>query len=307
MCQTLLDQLDCLALYLRMPTNRFRVLHGSALKELKQIPSKSVNCCITSPPYWNQRDYGVEGQFGLEPSLDEYIDRLAGVLREVNRILMDAGTLWLNLGDTYSSKNYRLQHGGALKQKDLAGVPWRVALALQADGWFLRSDIVWHKPNPVPESARDRPTRSHEYIFLMSKSVRYFYDSDSLREPYVSCKTRFKSQIWRRDRLRSAPRKRPVRHRGGLRNILGRNKRTVWTVASTGYRGCHNATFPEKLIEPCILAGCPKGGTVLDPFAGTGTTLVVALKHGRNALGIDLNPKYCSIARERCMAASRLH
>jgi DNA modification methylase len=290
-----------------------RVIVGDALTELRKLPSGSVHCCVTSPPYWQLRDYGVDGQLGLERTVGEYLAAMVRVFREVRRVLRDDGTLWLNLGDTYvsswpcsqvkkvrlgSMKRKRTRLIDGLKEKDMAGVPWRVALALQTDGWYLRSDIIWHKPNALPESVKDRPTRAHEYVFLLSKSRRYYYDVDAIREP---C-----GQEGRRKRLPpwSAPRygargNSPLDQRTGpAMHPKGRNKRTVWTIPVRGYRGAHTATFPEKLVEPCILASCPIEGTVLDPFAGVGTTLVVASHLNRNSLGIELNPDYSHSARE---------
>jgi len=262
----------------------------------------------------------MEGQIGLEPTPEEYVAKLVEVFREVRRVLRDDGTLWLNLGDTYAPNwNSLRPTGGAgfkrnqrqrrkhpppgLKPKDLVGIPWRVAFALQADGWWLRSDIIWFKPNALPESIRDRPTKSHEYIFLLAKSERYYYDQDVIREPFATPP--------------HAPRNKPrpgvlSRYGGGpgtpdpsgdpdrvWGNPKGRNKRTVWTVPTRPFKGAHFAVFPPDLIRPCILAGCPPGGIVLDPFFGAGTVGVVALEEGRHFIGIELNPEYCEMARER--------
>ncbi len=278
------------------------------MQELGRLPDESVNCCVTSPPYWQQRDYGVEGQIGLEDDPEDYIRRLVAVFAQVKRVLRSDGTLWLNLGDSYvsawaSSRISKIGQGaphhnqrrnrlaGYLKEKDMVGIPWRVALALQKDGWYLRTDIVWHKPNGLPERVQDRPTRAHEYLFLLSKSRKYYYDADAIREPHATPAAR------RRRTPNQAIRPHPS---GGKQTLnasqmfhpLGRNLRTVWTIpVSRGGRE-HPATFPEKLVEPCIAAGCPVGGMVLDPFAGSGTTLRVADRLGRCGIGIELNGDY---------------
>jgi DNA modification methylase len=279
-----------------------------------------VQTCVTSPPYYGLRDYGCEGQIGLEPTLVQYVAELVGVFRLVRSVLADDGTLSLNLGDSYSVQHIgRRDHGtrspssrlgpdrdglpnstevqagpnrsvAGLKPKDLLGVPWRVAFALQDDGWYLRSDVIWHKPNPMPESVIDRPTKSHEYLFLLAKSSRYYYDAAAIRrEPDNG-----------QDHPRSALH--PPEPTGGLmsphrgirnpegRNGRGRNKRSVWTVTTTPFRGGHFATFPRALIEPCILAGSRAGDIVLDPFMGSGTTAQVATDLGRNSIGCELNP-----------------
>jgi DNA modification methylase len=297
------------------------ILLGTCLAVLPTLPERSVNACVTSPPYWGLRDYGAAGQLGLEPTLDGYVENLVGVFRLVRRVLRDDGVLWLNLGDSYNAYNggagpsssefegrrdaarpkLRRGHGllcKALKPKDLVGVPWRVAFALQADGWFLRSDVVWAKPNPMPESVRDRPTRSHEYLFLMAKSERYYYDGKAVAEPAVT--THPSGNGYRRpERLTHRDRSGP---RGGTRPwqpTPTRNRRTVWTVPTRPFKGAHFATFPEAVAEPCVLAGCPPGGTVLDPFFGAGTTGLVAGRHGRNCVGIEINPAYAEIALAR--------
>ena len=289
------------------------LIHADA----RQIPlhDKSVQCVVTSPPYWGLRDYGMgKEQLGLEPTPDLYVQHLVEIFREVRRVLKDDGTVWLNLGDSYAaggrgeggSPKQATNRGSLLgphtappgfKPKDLVGIPWRVAFALQADGWYLRSDIIWSKPNPMPESVRDRPTQSHEYVFLLSKSKRYHYESKEIAEPlqtpphtpgnkkmdsggYSSgANISVKDRVW------------------GANGT--RNRRSVWTIPTQPYRGAHFATFPEKLVEPCILAGCPKGGIVLDPFCGSGTTVKVARQHGRIGLGLDLKPEYLRLARER--------
>lgn len=375
---------------------------GDSRAVLPTLPGASVHCCITSPPYWGLRDYGVDGQVGRETSPDAYIATLVDIFRQVRRVLRDDGTLWLNLGDCYAStwpcqRRHQLgagslpdgrrgarppRHGGGLKEKDLVGMPWRVAFALQADGWYLRTDIVWEKPNCLPESVKDRPTRSHEFLFLLTKQRRYFYDADAIMEALKpESLRRYQSglhsayghaeeyggthshQMAQSDCL------------GAYMNAAGRNRRTVWRIPTKPFRGAHFAVFPPKLVEPCLLAGtsahgvCPACGapwarrierqgmtahdgetasayttgsranrmavlrqaaraqgeeyvtrrvtvgwqptcacgraetcpaTVLDPFAGAGTTGLVATAHGRQFIGIELNPEYCAMARARC-------
>jgi DNA modification methylase len=284
------------------------------LEELSKLPSKSVQCCVTSPPYWGLRDYGVAGQLGLEETPELFVAKMSEIFAEVKRVLRDDGTLWLNLGDSYAGHNAPGFREGnevknkngvgyveGLKPKDLVGIPWRVAFALQADGWYLRSDIIWHKPNPMPESVTDRPTKSHEYIFLLSKSERYYYDVDAIREPaqdrpqpLPESKTiRPNDTGWHDNRYAPGP-------TGFGHGPNGRNKRTVWTITPQPYRGAHFATFPEKLVEPCILAGSKADDLVLDPFLGSGTTAKVALRLGRLAIGIELNPEYVELAKARC-------
>jgi len=270
------------------------------LKILPSLPDQEFNCCVTSPPYWGLRDYGNNDQLGLESTPNEYVENMVAVFREVRRVLRDDGTVWLNLGDSYASnaattkdpiklpgafeshrgsdtptintnqQGRNTYRGSGIKGKDLCGIPWRVAFALQADGWYLRQDIIWHKPNPMPESVRDRCTKSHEYIFLLSKSPKYYYDYEATKEPSNACVDTGK-----------------------------RNKRSVWSVTTKPFRGAHFATFPPDLIKPCILAGCPEGGMVLDPFMGSGTTLMVSEENGRNSVGIELNDEYRKIADER--------
>jgi DNA modification methylase len=267
----------------------YKIIQGDCREALKQIDADSVHTCVTSPPYFGLRDYGGgEGEIGSEQEVNEYVNALVDVFREVRRCLRPDGTLWLNLGDSYMAQknvapppqsiggqrdmptfipgNRREQKG--LKHKDLIGIPWRVAFALQADGWWLRQDIIWHKPNPMPESVEDRCTKAHEYIFLLSKKSHYYYNHEAIKEE----------------------------------SVLGeekKNKRSVWKVNTKGYKGAHFAVYPKKLIEPCILAGCPEGGTVLDPFTGSGTTAVVALENNRNFVGTELNPEYIRLAENR--------
>lgn len=243
--------------------------------------------CVTSPPYWGLRDYGVDGQLGLEPTIGEYVANMVEVFRLVRELLADDGTLWLNLGDSYAAKS-------------LCGIPWRVAFALQADGWYLRSDIIWHKPNPMPESITDRPTKSHEYMFLLSKSERYYYDIDAIKEP-----TRYPGRIM--DRTKPTQKGNQAdpnwfRTRPRWRVTVDpdmRNRRTVWTVPSEPYTDAHFAIFPQALIEPCILAGSRAGDIVLDPFMGSGTTAKVAQRLGRQYLGCEVNPDYAPLQSER--------
>ena len=298
----------------------WEIKQGDALSVLKTMPSQSINTCVTSPPYWGLRDYGVDGQLGLESTPEEYVAKMVEVFREVNRVLRDDGTLWLNLGDSYVashvvgtkdddtgwkhgaiSKGYQARAGGVgngRNPKDLVGIPRMVAFALRADGWYLRQDIIWHKPNPMPESVKDRCTKAHEYIFLLSKSRKYYYDHEAISEPYTSKaeKPRNKAKERYNDSYKGG------RWSEGVRDYYAagkRNKRSVWTVTTKPFKGAHFAVFPPDLIEPCILAGCPEGGIVLDPFMGSGTTAVVALKHNRNYIGIELNPEYIKIAEKR--------
>jgi DNA modification methylase len=304
-------------------TNTWRVITGDVRQSLRSLPEASVQTCVTSPPYWGLRDYGMPGQLGLEPTPDAYVAAMVDVFDEVWRVLKEDGTLWLNLGDSYASdtkgsggpcvlagagnamtearytKPRKVDHG--LKQKDLVGIPWRVAFALQADGWYLRSDIIWSKPNPMPESVTDRPTKAHEYLFLMSKSERYFYDAAAITEASTigaGAVRRVGADVTGR-----TDRKDEGRH---TVNDGTRNKRTVWAVATQPYPEAHFATFPEALIEPCILAGSRIGDTVLDPFNGSGTTGAVSIRHQRNYIGVELNPAYVELARTRIGAVSPL-
>jgi DNA modification methylase len=387
----------------------WQILQGDCRETLVELDAESVQCCITSPPYFGLRDYGHDGQLGLEPTPQEYVAALVETFREVRRVLRDDGTFWLNLGDSYAgswgaqgkretpgemSRNQIRNHpkraantgtiasGSGLKPKDLIGIPWRVAFALQDDGWYLRSDIIWAKPNPMPESVTDRPTRAHEYLFLFTKSPRYFYDADAIREPaefagpngaqaspYGQGFTRRSDKQaatgeqrikggdrhsgfnarWKNSARAQTRRAVELAEQAGLtqehldairavgitdgkagvtqsgagrndpavqaladeaREALGgyyrefvtplqRNRRSVWTVPTRPYTEAHFATFPPGLIEPCVLAGCPEDGTVIDPFAGAGTTGLVALRHGRSFVGIELNPEYVEMARRR--------
>lgn len=332
-----------------------RILQGDWVDQLHVLDSGSVQTCVTSPPYWGLRDYGVAGQLGLEKTPEEYVAKLVAGFREVRRVLRDDGTLWLNLGDSYAARLRQSgpEHAGeltrssagvivngsrplppTLKEKDLVGIPWRVAFALQADGWYLRSDIIWHKPNPMPESVTDRPTRSHEYIFLLSKSANYYYDYEAIKDPpsaaliqqieegyngksmkdYLGASVQdasaTKSRIINGYRSRIDKQRGHGRRHNGFNDkwdcltpteqaMCGRNKRDVWSVAPANFPEAHFATFPPDLIKPCIMAGCPVDGTVLDPFFGSGTTGQVALELGRKCIGIELNPKYIALAEAR--------
>jgi DNA modification methylase len=317
-----------------MKTPTVQILQGDCLDRLCTLPDQSVNCCVTSPPYYGLRDYGVAGQIGLEASPTKYVAKLVAVFNGVRRVLRDDGVLWLNLGDSHAADRggtcmpaetlaggvggkadyddplrgrvrhtQRQAHRDApsigLKHKDLMGIPWRVAFALQANGWYLRSDIIWHKPNPMPESVTDRPTKAHEYIFLLAKSERYYYDHEAVKEqaetkpmPRNKNSEHYNASLGNgSDRFSAGER---VYGEDGMRN-----KRSVWTVATNPYKEAHFATFPPDLIKPCILAGCPAGGTVLDPFGGSGTTGQVALELGRNAILIELNPEYAKLIEQR--------
>lgn len=287
-----------------------QIITGDALTELKKLPNSSINCCVTSPPYYQLRDYEAEGQIGFEETYQEYIDTLVAVFCEVRRVLKDDGTLWLNIGDRYSaSRQMIFDTGVECKRKDLIGIPWLLAFALRRNGWYLRQDIIWNKPNCMPESVKDRCTRSHEYIFLLSKSEKYYFDSTAIAEPAVTSDRSFP----RGSKGTMAPNSgRRKQGRAGIRTYTGfnemdfskpspqmRNKRDVWNVSTSGSKCEHFAVFPEKLIEPCILAGCPKGGIVLDPFLGSGTTAIVAEKLGRECIGIELNAENVKIAIQR--------
>jgi DNA modification methylase len=328
---------------------------GDSLSILEALPSQSVNTCITSPPYFGLRDYGMDGQMGLEGTPEAYTAAMVAVFEEVRRVLRDDGTLWLNLGDSYCAtstglsdqlsstlgggKSTQIEAGkrpdkskiAGLKQKDLCGIPWRVALALQSAGWYLRQDIIWHKPNPMPESVKDRCTKAHEYIFLLSKSARYYFDHEAIKEPLASSSVARLSQptldqqkgsdrvpgktngsMKAVGKLKSGNKERKQRPGADALSIGAqagsipwedsdgkRNKRSVWAVTTKPYKGAHFATFPPDLITPCVLAGAPDGGTVLDPFSGSGTTGQVALAHGRKYIGLELNPEYQKLAIKR--------
>ena len=329
-----------------------RIIPGDCIEAMRTLPDASVHCCVTSPPYWGLRDYGHDGQIGLEATPEAYVARMVEVFREVRRVLRDDGTCWLNLGDSYAAQRsgtampaetlagglegqvvdgrgsrgrgdvepdavagrarratgtgpkHRDAAAIGLKHKDLCGIPWRVAFALQADGWWLRQDIIWHKPNPMPESVTDRCTKAHEYVFLLSKSARYYFDSEAIKEPVQSSKGNGKSfrgggSYTGGNSFANSAAKDRATH-GNAPNETGlRNRRSVWTVSTAPFKGAHFATFPPDLIEPCVLAGSPVGGVVLDPFGGSGTTAGVAIKHGRRAVLCELNPEYAAMIPAR--------
>ena len=301
-----------------MTTAISRLLLGDALEQLRTLPSESVHTCVTSPPYYNLRDYGIAGQIGNETSVEEYLQKLVRVFRVVRRVLREDGPRWVNMGDSYATRsgkqpptNTRNSYGHTEKRtpqgykyKDLIGVPWQLAFALREDGWYLRQDIVWYKTNAMPESVKDRCTKSHEYIFLLSKSERYYFNAAAIREPVTSIKGNARTfrgggtYVGGQSYSNSACVER--KSHGNCENQAGyRNKRDVWPVSTTGFRGAHFAVFPEKLIEPCVVAGCPESGIVLDPFMGSGTTGVVAKRLGREFIGIDLNSEYVEISANR--------
>lgn len=327
-----------------------KIYNMDCLEGLKMLPDGCIDCCVTSPPYFGLRDYGNEGQIGLEPTPDAYIDKMVAVFREFKRLLKAEGTLWVNIGDSYngsgekkqqvnspkqaSNKGAESQKGTkvkGLKPKDLIGIPWMLAFALRADGWYLRQDIIWHKPNPMPESVTDRCTKAHEYIFLLSKSQKYYYDHEAIK---VEGKDP-EDDIRRKEQQKSENKSSPTAMRNGIRkpvyvggikhknleekgqpahsfhktrnsngteyvNPDGKaNKRSVWTVVTKPFSEAHFATFPQELIVDCIKAGCPENGVVLDPFMGAGTTALVASKLNRNYIGFELNPDYIKIAEKR--------
>lgn len=336
-----------------------RILTGDCRDVLRTLPDESVHAVVTSPPYWGLRDYGVEGQIGLETTFIAFIEEMVSVFREVRRVLRSDGTCWLNLGDSYCTtprgnregdlstssltnpqrqerlwgkhkyrdqdREPRVARNSGLKHKDLVGIPWRVAFALQADGWYLRRDIIWHKLNPMPESVRDRPSTAHEYLFLLTRAPSYFYDADAILEP-VSANTharlsqdvayqvgseRANGGAKTNGNMKAVGRGPKTTEAGsGIKNndsfaaacclpVTHRNKRSVWSTATEAFSEAHFATFPPALVEPCIKAGCPEGGTVLDPFGGAGTTGLVADRLGRNAILIELNPEYAAMAERR--------
>ncbi|MCK2118534.1 DNA-methyltransferase [Pseudomonas juntendi] len=301
-------------------TQQHRILVGDCIEMMRTLPDQSVHTCITSPPYFGLRDYGVDGQIGLEASPREFIERLVAVFREVRRVLRDDGTLWVNMGDSYSNggrtwrapdkksegRAMETRPDDGLKPKDLLGMPWRLAFALQDDGWYLRQDIVWAKPNPMPESVRDRCTKAHEYLFLLSKSPRYYFDQDAIREPARAQaapeSASRRNSFARETKYTDGEHGQTAQHRTGRNDVdydETRNKRSVWTVSTASFKGAHFATFPPDLIRPCVLAGSPRGGMVLDPFGGAGTTALVAMQEGRQSVICELNPEYAALARQR--------
>lgn len=347
-----------------------KIYNENCLDTMSRMPDNSIDCCVTSPPYYGLRDYGHKDQIGLEETPELYVQKLVEVFRDVKRVLKKDGTLWLNLGDSYAASGGKQveqtvrgqnnyvnagQSGGnrsvknnppGIKQKDLLGIPWMVAFALRADGWYLRQDIIWSKPNPMPESVTDRCTKSHEYIFLLSKSARYYYDQNAIKQPVADASIlRLSQQIDKQKGSERVPGKtngtmktvgpgrkpRPDDNRGGNQgtgrgipamaidgngvtghsgyfdscgNLIGEgmaNKRSVWEVPTMPFKEAHFATFPEDLIIPCIKAGCPQKGIVLDPFMGAGTTALVSLKLDRKYIGCELNAEYCKIAEKRML------
>lgn len=307
------------------------LLVGDVKAKLKELPDESVNCVVTSPPYWGLRDYGNDGQIGLEKTPQEYISSMTEVFREVRRVLRSDGTLWLNIGDSYKpagkgstkagfneryfGKKFESDKQSAeenhldrsafkadVKEKELVGIPWRLAFALSDDGWYLRQDIIWAKPNVMPESVRDRCTKSHEYLFLMTKSPKYYYDHIAIKEPVSEVSLKRAKSGWKTNRpsAKTGPDGIDVEVMGDrFVNPQGRNKRDVWFIPTASFKGAHFAVMPERLVEPCVLAGCPEGGVVLDPFFGSGTVGVVAKRNNRSWIGIELNPDYAKIAESR--------
>ena len=306
-----------------------RILVGDCLRTLQTLPDASVNCCVTSPPYWGLRDYGHDGQIGQEPTPAAFVASLVAVFAEVRRVLRDDGTLWLNLGDSYAANRggtpmpaetlaggvsgrgaidakrgresgytpHRDPAAHGLKHKDLIGIPWRVAFALQDAGWYLRQDIIWHKPNPMPESVTDRCTKAHEYLFLLAKSERYHYNAAAIAEDAARG-----AAVSRFDTGKTATHQQGRAQAGERGDSATRNRRSVWTIQTQPFAGAHFAVMPEALVERCILAGCPDGGTVLDPFCGSGTVPSVAARLGRRYIGCELNPDYAAMAERRIAA-----
>lgn len=308
-----------------------KIYQGDAVQILSTFPGNSIDCCVTSPPYYGLRDYNASGQIGLEDTPEEYVARLMAVFDEVYRVLKPEGTFWLNIGDSYAgsgrgkgdvnrkglqqklsligemfNKPYKLR---GYKNKDLIGVPWMLAFTLRERGWYLRQEIIWHKPNPMPESVRDRCTKSHESLFLFAKSSKYYFDHAAMQEPAkYDGRTQKQRKASKKYLLPDTGAPLQTISRGGERwkvvnGVHVRNRRDVWTVPTRAFKGAHFATFPPDLIKPCVLAGCPTDGTVLDPFFGAGTTGLVAEEMGRKYVGIDINPTYCKIAEDRLKAS----
>jgi len=305
------------------------IINRDCLLALRDLPDESVNCCVTSPPYYALRDYGMDAQIGREDSPEEYIRRLVLVFREVRRVLTNDGTLWLNIADTYCGtgnkggyldpKNPKGRSGQSVslarrasecKQKDMIGIPWLLAFALRADGWYLRSDIIWCKANPMPESCKDRPSRCYEHVFLLTKSKKYYYDALSIAEPIAegtaarykggrSASSKYAEEIPGQGKVQKLNAARAVGTITDADISPVRNARDVWHINTVPYKGGHFAAYPPKLAEKCILAGCPRGGIVLDPFFGSGTTGLAAVKNDRRYIGIELNSGYCELAKER--------
>lgn len=305
------------------------IINRDCLLALRELPDESVNCCVTSPPYYALRDYGMDAQIGREDSPEEYIRRLVLVFREVRRVLTNDGTLWLNIADTYCGtgnkggcldpKNPKGRNGQSVslarrasecKQKDMIGIPWLLAFALRADGWYLRSDIIWCKANPMPESCKDRPSRCYEHVFLLTKSKRYYYDALAIAEPIAegtaarykggrSASSKYAEEIPGQGKVQKLNAARAAGTITDAEISPVRNARDVWHINTVPYKGGHFAAYPPKLAERCILAGCPRGGIVLDPFFGSGTTGLAAVKNDRRYIGIELNAEYCELAKER--------
>ena len=305
------------------------IINRDCLLALRDLPDESVNCCVTSPPYYALRDYGMDAQIGREDSPEEYIRRLVLVFREVRRVLTADGTLWLNIADTYCGtgnkggyldpKNPKGRNGQSVslarrasecKQKDMIGIPWLLAFALRADGWYLRSDIIWCKANPMPESCKDRPSRCYEHVFLLTKSKKYYYDALAIAEPIAegtaarykggrSASSKYAEEIPGQGKVQKLNAARAAGTITDADISPVRNARDVWHINTVPYKGGHFAAYPPKLAERCILAGCPRGGIVLDPFFGSGTTGLAAVKNDRRYIGIELNAEYCELAKER--------
>lgn len=305
------------------------IINRDCLLALRDLPDESVNCCVTSPPYYALRDYGMDAQIGREDSPEEYIRRLVLVFREVRRVLTNDGTLWLNIADTYCGtgnkggyldpKNPKGRNGQSVslarrasecKQKDMIGIPWLLAFALRADGWYLRSDIIWCKANPMPESCKDRPSRCYEHVFLLTKSKKYYYDALAIAEPIAegtaarykggrSASSKYAEEIPGQGKVQKLNAARAAGTITDADISPVRNARDVWHINTVPYKGGHFAAYPPKLAERCILAGCPRGGIVLDPFFGSGTTGLAAVKNDRRYIGIELNAEYCELAKER--------
>ena len=303
-----------------------RILCGDALEMLRTLPDNSVHCCVTSPPYYALRDYGVDGQIGREDTPAQYVARLTDVFSEVRRVLRPSGTLWLNIADTYAGKgnqgdsvdpkypNGRTGQTVAInrrvegcKAKDMIGIPWMLAFALRDSGWYLRSDIIWMKANPMPESCKDRPSRCYEHVFLLTKSRSYYYDAAAIAEPVAESTPMRMRRKFGKNKYSAGIPGQAHQHLNDYRPNgyaeedipLLRNKRDVWQINSVPYKGAHFAASPPKLVETCLLAGCPQDGIVLDPFLGSGTTAAVAKQMGRHYIGIELNPDYCELAKQR--------
>ena len=285
-----------------------KIYCGDALEVLKTFPDDSVHRCVTSPPYFGLRDYEAEGQLGLEGSPHQYIHALKEIFHEMKRVLRSDGTLWLNIGDCYAGSGVNKvkympekEEWGKIKPKDMIGIPWTLAFSLRDDGWYLRSDIIWQKTNGMPEQVQDRPTKSYEHIFLLTKSRKYYYDADAIAEPICQESIeRAKRMKSRKSKYENISQYQSIYHTHVNQIRTVRNKRDVWTFSTNSYRfNGHFAMYPEKLIEPCILAGSPVGGVVIDPFLGSGTTAAAAKRLGRRFIGIDINQKYCEAAQAR--------